>query len=308
MNIAELLERKIVFVAGKGGVGKSTIAATLALIAARRGTTVCIVESDGQEQAARLFQARPSLTERISIAPHIHAISLTLEGALKQFLARRLPLHAISGRLINNRLVRYFLDATPGLKELLILGAIADLAIAARDDLIIVDLPATGHGLAMLSVPDVVIKAVHAGPLKHHAEKIRTALSDPATSALCFVSLAEELSVQETIELKDAIATRLPVTCGPIIVNAVLARPFDPRERNAYAALKRRWAKDAELAPLIEGAELALARAVMNEYYVARLAEAFSTAPVVLPFLFSEAIDRDAIAYLADCLSEGGGT
>ncbi len=306
MTIEELLARKLIFIAGKGGVGRSTMAAALALAAARAGRRVCIVESDGQEQMSRLFQTEPAGSQGKYIAPLVKAISLTLETTLKQFVTQRLPLHRISQHLINNRLVRYFLDATPGLKELLVLGTIVNLTEGSTDELVIVDLPATGHGLAMLTVPEVVIAAVQAGPLRQHAAKVHAVLNDPAVSAVCFVTLAEELATQETIELKDALRARLRIALGPVIANCVHLPLVEPRAHKHYAALVRRAEKDTTLAPLIAAAELTHARAELNARYIDRLTTAFDATPLIIPFLFVEAQGRDALAHLSDLLRDGG--
>jgi anion-transporting ArsA/GET3 family ATPase len=306
MNINQLLERRLIFIAGKGGVGKSTIAAALALTAARRGKSVCIVESDAQEQMARIFSTDAVGYEGNTLAPNVRGISVTTSGALREYAQTRLPFRQISRHFIDNRLTRYFLDATPGLKELLTLGKIIDLVQKNLNEMIIVDLPATGHGLAMLGVPDVVKQAVHAGPLRRHAEEINEVLNDPSLSAVCFVALAEELSTTETVELHKKIEKKLDIAIGPVIANCVHKPPFDEKHESAYESLKRRWLKNEDTALLIEGAELSIARAELNQRYLDRLTKDFKNAPVVVPFYFVEAIDRDALALISDELDAGG--
>lgn len=306
MTIAQLLERKLIFIAGKGGVGKSTVSASLALAAARRGEPVCIVETDGQEQMANLFRMPASGYQGGVLAPNVRGISINTSGALREFAQTRLPLRNISKRLIDNRLTRYFLDATPGLKELLTLGKITDMAQHAQDEHIIVDLPATGHGMAMLDVPNVVMQAVHAGPLRRHAEDIHALINDPRSSAVCFVAIAEELSTTETIELREKITSCLDIAIGPVIVNGVHEPLFTAKDRARYEVLKRSWMKKKETAALIDGAELAQSRADLNQKYIDRLAEAFGATPITVPFFFVEAIDRDILAQISDRLEEGG--
>jgi anion-transporting ArsA/GET3 family ATPase len=200
--------------------------------------------------------------------------------------------------------VRYFLDATPGLKELLFLGKVINLVEDSDDEIIIVDMPATGHGLAMLGVPNVVIEAVHAGPLRRQAEQTFEMINDPDMSAICFVTLAEELASTETIELYERICKEMNIAAGPVIANGVHMPLFSAAEAKRYASLKKQWADDDELSLLIEGAELATSRAQLNERYIEELADAFKVAPIVVPFLFVEAIDRNALAQISDSLGE----
>lgn len=306
MTVEELFERRLVFVAGKGGVGKSTIAAALGLTAARMGKRVCLVESDGQEQMANMFRTPPVGFEGRTLAPNIRGISITTEEALKEFASTRLPLHTISQHLISNRLVRYFLDATPGLKELLILIKITDLIQEFSDELFIVDLPATGHGLAMLNVPDVVIRVVHAGPLRHHAEVTSQVINDPEICAICFVTLAEELATTEVTELYRTIRRTMNIACGPVIANGVHLHPFGSEESKGYRELKKRWSSDEEKSRLIQGVEMEMSRAKLNDRYLKKLQSVFRTPPVIVPFIFTEAVDRNALARISEELSSGG--
>lgn len=306
MNIDQLLERRLIFIAGKGGVGKSTITAALALTAARRGKHVCIVESDSQEQMALIFGTKPLGYEGNSLAPNIRGISITTPGALREYAQSRLPFRHISHHFIDNRLTRYFLDATPGLKELLALGKITDLVLSNPDETTIVDLPATGHSIAMLDVPDVVMQAVHAGPLRSHAEEINSVLNDPTLSAVCFVALAEELSTTETIELHQLIEQRLEIAIGPVIANCVHKPPFNEGDKAKYESLKKRWLKHEDTAQLIEGAELEVKRAELNNRYIDRLTSEFGYPPIVVPFFFVETVDMDTLAQISDELDAGG--
>jgi anion-transporting ArsA/GET3 family ATPase len=305
MTVEELIERRLIFIAGKGGVGKSTMTAALGLTAAKRGRRVCLVETDGQEQMASLFRTEPVGYEGRTLAPNIRGLSITTEGALKEFATTRMPLHQISQHLIDNRLMRYFLDATPGLKELLALGKIAHMVAEEDDDVVIVDLPATGHGLAMLSVPDVVIGAVHAGPLLNYAEETRDLINDPEVSAVCFVTLAEELAASETIELYDAIMRDMDIAIGPVIANGVHLPLIEEKNKGRFESLARRWKKGKDTASLVEGAELEMSRAALNRAYVERLEEGLGKPPLVVPFLFTGAVDWNALVRISDELMSG---
>ena len=185
-------------VTGKGGVGKTTLAAALGLAAARRGKRVVLCEVAEQERLPRLV-------------PELSTVSVDPEEAKQEWLRYQLKSRTLAGVLGGSRLFHYLTAAAPGLSELVTMGKVWDLAqIEPRTggpayDLAIVDAPATGHGLAMLRAPSTHANIARVGPVGRHAEKIDSFLRDPAQTGVLTVALPEEMPVNETVEFERAL-------------------------------------------------------------------------------------------------------
>lgn len=253
-----ILARRLVFVTGKGGTGKTTVAAALARLAAARGRLAVGVELAGFEGLGEALAggAPPHAGGRdpVPIGPNLAYLRLEPLDALAEYLELQIRPRALVALAVRNAGFRRLLDAAPGWRELITLGKLWYLATRTdgsgrpRWPLLVVDAPATGHGLALLSVPRVVIETVRMGPLRRHTEWVEQLLEDPERTVVVPVTILEELAVRETVELA-ARARAMGLALGPVIANAVEPALLDPPDPELEEALAR-IGDGAELPPL----------------------------------------------------------
>ena len=195
----ELAAKKLILVSGKGGVGKTTLSAALALALSRQGRKVLLAEIHSQGQIATLLDQRNIGYEPQELAPNLYGMNVIPMQAFEEYVLLQLKFRSVYSAVFDNKFVRFFIEGAPGLADLMSIGKIYSLTDAY--DTIVVDTPATGHGMSLLQVPTVVAEAVRVGPLKTHSSKIETLLRDPQQTALINVTLPEEMPVTETLEL-----------------------------------------------------------------------------------------------------------
>lgn len=229
-----LLDRRLLIVTGKGGAGKTTVAAALALAAAERGKRVLLAEVGLGEHVGRLLAPGTGDVGYAGreLAPRLTALHLDPYAALAEYLGLQLRAARAVELVVRNKSFRQLMDAAPGWRELITLGKLwhieqsRDARGAPRYDLLVVDAPATGHGLTFLDVPRVVVSAVRGGPLRRNAEAVEALLADPQRTLLLPVALAEELPARETAELVARVRAGIGVALDRVVVNAVAPAPF----------------------------------------------------------------------------------
>ena len=218
---------RFVVVSGKGGVGRTTVAATLARVAAARGKRVLLATATATDRVGRLFgRDEPLGPAIVTLAPGIDGVNITPASSLIEYGVKVLRSEMVSRALFENRAVRGLLNAIPGLDAYALLGKAWWHTTETRDgspryDLVVFDGPASGHAALMLRIPQAILNAMPRGPLSHDAREIKALLQDPARAALVIVTLAEELPARETLELAAQARDGLAVPLGPLIVNAL---------------------------------------------------------------------------------------
>jgi anion-transporting ArsA/GET3 family ATPase len=252
--VSSLLDRRLVLVTGKGGVGKTTVAAALGLAAARRGLRTVLCEVAEQERLAAMFGASEVGHSEVELAPGLFAVSVDPERAKEEWLGYQLKSGTLAGVLGGSRLFQYLTAAAPGLSELVTIGKVWDLAQLERRtggsvfDLAIVDAPATGHGLAMLRAPRTFAGVAKVGPIARQAATIDAFLRDGASTGVLVTALPEEMPVNETIDFERSLRDELGMGVDAIVVNALHPRRFSAAEARTLASLDGRAGPPARAA------------------------------------------------------------
>jgi anion-transporting ArsA/GET3 family ATPase len=305
-----LLDRRLVVVTGKGGVGKSSVSAALALLATRAGKRVLVCEVNTQERVAPLLGARPAGPQVHQARPGLSTVVVTPAEAMREYGLLVVKFQAIYDAVFENRFVRHFLRVVPSLGELVMLGKILHEARAEergrpRWDLVVVDAPATGHAVQLFRVPAVLMDTVPAGPLRRDAEWMRDLLLDPARTALSIVTLPEEMPVNESIELDAQVREVLGIPRGVLFVNALPEIRFSPEERERLAGLE---AEPPPLGPAARAAVLQARRAEEAGRYAQRVRAAVDLPAAVLPLLSLDRWGIEAVERIAEAVEAGLGS
>lgn len=234
--VSVLSNQRLIIVTGKGGVGKTSVSAALALLSAREGKKTLVCEVNTKERVTQLL-GRPEVGPEVtSIEDNLWAVNVRPQEAMREYALMILRFESVYSAVFENRLVRYFLRFIPSLQELVLLGKILFHLKEKRPDgswrfdRIVIDAPATGHALTFLSVPQVIIDTVPPGPMATDAAWMRDFLVDPATTAAVLVSLPEEMPVNETLELYRALQQRVKMTAQLVVLNGFIPERFTDEE------------------------------------------------------------------------------
>jgi anion-transporting ArsA/GET3 family ATPase len=304
--VPAVLDKRLVFVTGKGGVGKSTVAIALGLLAARRGLRTIVAELASQERVQGLFfdTGREQFRE-LELAPGLFTISIDPQQAMEEYL--RVKAGTLGQALGSSRLFQAFAMATPGMRELLSIGKVWELAQldrrtrgAAPYDLVIVDAPATGHGVGLLRTPKTFADIARVGPIAHQGRTIAETIADPEFTGVIAVATPEEMPVNETLTLADELASDA-LTLDLVIVNALYPARFEAAEiAELSAALSR---TDSPLARSALRAALSEhARAATQREQGDRLRSRVDGKVVELPYVFADRLGVDELEVLANAL------
>jgi anion-transporting ArsA/GET3 family ATPase len=293
-----LLDRRLLAVTGKGGTGKSTLTAALALAASRRGKKVLVCEVVAKERVADLFGKPPSGPQISQLLPNLYSVHVRPREAMREYALMILKYETLYKLAFENAAARYFLSAAPSLAEIVMLGKVWWHATQEEErgkprwDLVILDAPATGHGLTFLTVPEVFLQLVQDGPLARDMRDMQSLLGNPDTCRTCIVTLPEEMPANEAIELHQALkAHSLPQ--GPLFLNGCFEPRFTPQERvNVVRG-------GPALAAAGEAADNHEARADLSKLYEGVLRSNIDQPLIKIPFLFDRVFGAQAIEKVA---------
>jgi anion-transporting ArsA/GET3 family ATPase len=306
--VAGLLDRRLIFVTGKGGVGKSTIATALGLRAAREGRRTIVAELASQDEVRRAFARTGETFEEVELADGLFTISIDPESAMEEYL--RVKTGALGQALGSSRLFQAFAMATPGMRELLSVGKVYELAQFARHtggadpyDLVIVDSPAAGHGVGILRTPRTFSEIARLGPIAGTAQRIAATVADPEFTAVVAVCIAEEMPVNETLWLRDQLRAD-GLELGAAFVNALLPERFGDADARRLRDAHERGVPGTGAALAAALSEHARATAQREELARLRTGLGPGVAGVELPFLFSETLGVPELGRLADALEQ----
>ncbi len=308
---SKLLDHEFLFVCGKGGVGKTTVSAALGLAAASKGKKTLVAMANAKERLSNLLDVPPIGDEVVTVAPNLDAVNMTPTAAMREYGMMILKIRALYEAIFENRLVRAFLRGTPGVEAWAMLGKAYFHAVGhgpgakGEYDLVILDAPATGHGLDMLRVPQVIVDVAPPGLLRREAERALELLRDPKRSGICVVTLLEEMPVSETLELHQALSEELHMPVPAVVLNQVLPKLFPASEREAFRRLHENIDADSPLTNLAEAARIRTGRETVQEQSLARLSKELPDIPrISLPHLFAPEFGREHVDALSKALAQ----
>ena len=308
----DLLDRKLIFVTGKGGVGKTTVAAALASLAADRGKKTLLCEVDAKGNLADFYETGPTRFEEREIAPRLWAMSMDTEASLRQYLALqlKLPLVARVGPLA--KMFDFVASAAPGVKEIVTVGKLCWEVRERHYDVVIVDAAASGHIVSQLAAPQAINELVQVGLVRQQTGWMLDILGDPLQTGLVIVAIPAEMPVNETLELRDRVAAETNVELAAVVVNRVLPELFSRGEEEIFDRLEAPGPAahlDAALGgparPLLDAARLTVTMRRSRTEHLERLRAAVdgSVPMLYVPYLFFRSHGLRATRQVADALS-----
>ncbi|MEM9069614.1 MAG: ArsA family ATPase [Myxococcota bacterium] len=300
-----LLDHRFLFVVGKGGVGKTTVSAALGLAAARKGKRVLIAMTNVKERLSQLLEVPPIQDEVVRVAPNLDAVNMTPTKALEEYGLMILKVKTVYKAVFENRFVRAFLRGTPGLEAWTMLGKAYFHAVGHGPDgrgdydLVILDAPATGHGLDMLRVPQVIVNVAPPGLLRREAERALALFRDPERAGAVLVALPEDMPTNESIELHQALENELSIHVPALVVNQLLPKLFEPAEREVLRNLPSQLDEDSPIATLARAGRIRSLREGVQDESLKRLKEAIDVPRIALPHLFAAEFGRSHVESLS---------
>lgn len=311
-----LLDRRLLFFTGKGGVGKSTMAAATAVLAAQHGKRVLLVEVDAKGDVTALFEQPPVGFTPKEIQPGVLAMAMDTEASLQEYLRLnlRVPVLGRLGPLA--KVLEFVATAAPGVKEILTIGKIVwevreSIEGRADHDMVIVDAAASGHIVAQLGAAESIQELVDVGPVRGQTEWMQEILSDPEVTAVNIVTTPEEMPVAETIELVGRIRAEVRAPLGVVIVNRVLPELFTTADEETFDVLREPAANallSGRVGPgataVLDGARLAVSLRRTRAVHLAHLLDSVDLPLLYVPYLFVRSHGLRVTRMVAESLGE----
>ena len=230
-SLLSLASRQLLVVTGKGGVGKSTLSASLGLALARTGKRVLLLELDPRESLYQLLDVEPSGGSIVQVLPSLYLQNLRPRSVLDAIVRKQIGIELLWRRILASPVYQHFAEGAPGLTELAVLGHVLRVVTGQAEeetpeiDLVVLDAPATGHGLSLLDAPRLVSDVIHDGPFGRMGRQLAEFVADPARCGVVVATLAEEMPVQEAIELISELERRMGRSPELVLVNRLYPEP-----------------------------------------------------------------------------------
>jgi anion-transporting ArsA/GET3 family ATPase len=310
--VSSLLDRRLLFVTGKGGVGKTTIAAALALLGAQQGKRTLVCEVDAKGNLADFYETKPFRFRAREVEPGLFGMAMDTEESLNEYLKLqlRIPVVARVGPLA--KAFEFVATAAPGVKEILTVGKLVWEVRENHYDLVVVDAVATGHIVGQLAAPQAINELVQVGLVRSQTDWMLDMLGDRATTGLCVVATPEEMPVNETMELVGRVRSETNVDLAAIVVNRVLPELFGRSEEACFERLNEPAlvgalsdAAGGPVDPVFDAARLAVTLRRTRAGHLERLREGVpADVPMLyVPELFSRSHGLRATKQVADSLA-----
>jgi anion-transporting ArsA/GET3 family ATPase len=298
-----MISQRFIIVAGKGGVGRTTVSAALALNFASSNLRTLLATADGHERHLAKIFGRQIGTRHTKIAENLYAVHIQPMDSIKEYALMILKLRYLQYLLVGTRAMQSFISNIPGISEWAIMGKVTYHLIEKENgkflyDRIVLDAPPTGHSLSLIKIPMYISKVTRSGPLHAVADERLRLLTDPATTGILLVMIPEEMAVSEALEMHDSILEDIQIPVLGALVNRTMSPLFSEEDDQAIAAM----AREGGDGDLVRAAMFRISRGRLQKRQIDRIRNRMNT--LVLPELQSWRMDMGDIQALAALLKK----